>query len=574
MNTDRENSSNTIKSKKISLINLGLALAVVLITWGIVALGFDFFYDLNDDVLIKDILSGAYTGTPSGYNNQMMYPISVLIAVMYRLIPSVPWYGIMLMTGLAISVIIIVYRLLYYSENTWIKLAISVFAVVLILGIYLDELTNMTYTVVSAMLATAACVWVLTDSSLVLSENIVPIVLCIISFNIRSEMFLLMCPYIAATALIKVIFNLCNNGRNNTKQSFCLKTINIISNNAKDTLKPLIKIAIVILIGIAFTFIIDTIAYNGSEWREYRRLFNARTDVYDFTGIPEYDTNQDFYESEGITREQWQLIIDYNYALDESITTDTLESIASYVRGGEAKDADGNPYTRGNVGIKTATGQYLMSLVDFKADSMYMPLRLIVTLLFVAHVILSILTKSVDTLVGLAILLMCRSVPWVYFYHSGRPVDRLSHPMLLIEAVILFTMLCNARIGQLDKGLVYLTCILISVLCVVNLRAEWGGVRRQMRERTETNASYEKLCEYTSSHEGYYLVDVYSTVDFTEKVFAPQADKSNQQLAGGWMAGSPLDDKKERDYENAYPDATRMFAVYDRNRWNYSEIAR
>ena len=59
MNTDRENSSNTIKSKKISLINLGLALAVVLITWGIVALGFDFFYDLNDDVLIKDILSGA-----------------------------------------------------------------------------------------------------------------------------------------------------------------------------------------------------------------------------------------------------------------------------------------------------------------------------------------------------------------------------------------------------------------------------------------------------------------------------------------------------------------------------------
>ena len=142
MNTDRENSSNTIKSKKISLINLGLALAVVLITWGIVALGFDFFYDLNDDVLIKDILSGAYTGTPSGYNNQMMYPISVLIAVMYRLIPSVPWYGVMLMTGLAISVIIIVYRLLYYSKNTWIKLAISVFAVALILGIYLDELTN------------------------------------------------------------------------------------------------------------------------------------------------------------------------------------------------------------------------------------------------------------------------------------------------------------------------------------------------------------------------------------------------------------------------------------------------
>ena len=574
MNTDRENSSNTIKSKKISLINLGLALAVVLITWGIVALGFDFFYDLNDDVLIKDILSGAYTGTPSGYNNQMMYPISVLIAVMYRMIPSVPWYGVMLMTGLAISVIIIVYRLLYYSENTWIKLAISVFAVVLVLGIYLDELTNMTYTVVSAMLATAACVWVLTDSSLVLSENIVPIVLCIISFNIRSEMFLLMCPYIAATTLIKVIFNLCNNGRNNTKQSFYLKTVNIISNNVKDTLQPLIKIAIVILIGIAFTFIIDTIAYSGSDWREYRRLFDARTDVYDFTGIPEYDTNGDFYESAGIKREQWELIVDYNYALDDSITSDTLEEIASYVRSGEAKDANGNPYTRANVGIRTAAGQYVRSLVDFTEDAMYMPLRLIVTLLFIALVILSILSRRGDTLVGVAVFLVCRSVPWIYYYHSGRPVERLSHPMLFIEVAILLTMLCKARIGQLDRGLMYLTCILILVLCVVNLKTEWGDMARQMREREEINLSYEKLCEHTSTTEGYYLVDVYSTVDYTEKVFAPQADKSNQQLAGGWMAGSPLDDKKERDYENAYPDSSYFFAVYDRNRWNYSEIAR
>ncbi len=546
---DKTNKSEYIN--RTSLVNILLALCIALITWGIVAVGFDFFYDLNDDVLIKDILSGAYTGTPSGYNNQMMYPISVLIAGLYRLIPSVPWYGIMLMGGLAASVTIIAYRLLCYTLNIWIKLAMSVFAIVFILGVYLDEITNMTYTVVSAMLVTAACVWVLTDNNLRLRDNIVPIVLCIISFNIRSEMFLLMCPYMAAAALIKFIFDL-----------------------SKKALRNLSEIAAVILVGVVFTFLIDTIAYSGSEWREYRRLFDARTEVYDFTGIPEYDTNEDFYESEGITREQWQLLVDYNYALVDNISADTLETIASFVRSGEAKDANGDPYTRANVGIKTAIGQYIRSIVDFTADPMYMPLRLIVTLLFIALVILSILSRRVDTLAGLAVVFLCRSVPWIYFYYSGRPVERLSHPMFFIEAAILLTMLCQTKIGRLDKGLVYLTLILILVLCVVNLKTEWGDTARQMREREEVNASYEKLCEHTMTTEGYYLIDVYSTVDFTEKVFAPQADKSNQMLAGGWMAGSPLDAKKEKDYELAHPDVARVFVVYDRNRWNYSEIAR
>lgn len=545
---DKTNKSEYIN--RTSLVNILLALCIAVITWGIVAVGFDFFYDLNDDVLIKDIMSGAYTGTPSGYNNQMMYPISVLIAGLYRLIPSVPWYGIILMGGLATCVSIIVYRLLCYTINIWIKLAMSVFAIVFILGVYLDEITNITYTVVSAMLATAACVWILTDNNLRLRDNIVPIVLCIISFNIRSEMFLLMCPYMTAVVLIKFIFDL-----------------------SKKALRNLSEIAVVILVGVVFTFLIDTIAYSGSEWREYRRLFDARTEVYDFTGIPEYDTNEDFYESEGITREQWQLLVDYNYALDDNISADTLEKIASYVRSGEAKDANGNPYTRANVGIKTAIGQYIRSIVDFTADPMYMPLRLIVTLLFIALIILSVLSRRGDTLVGLAVVFLCRSVPWLYFYYSGRPVERLSHPMFFIEAAILLTMMCQTKISRLDKGLVYLTLILILVLCVVNLKTEWSETARQMREREEVNASYEKLCEHTMTTEGYYLIDVYSTVDFTEKVFAPQADKSNQMLAGGWMAGSPLDAKKEKDYELAHPDVARVFVVYDRNRWNYSEIA-
>ncbi len=57
---------------------------------------FDFYYDLNDDTMIKDIVSGAYTGQPSGYCIQMLYPLAWCIALCYRAIPTVPWYGLFL----------------------------------------------------------------------------------------------------------------------------------------------------------------------------------------------------------------------------------------------------------------------------------------------------------------------------------------------------------------------------------------------------------------------------------------------------------------------------------------------
>ena len=47
-------------------------------------LRFDFYYDLNDDVLIKDILSGVYTGTPEGHTMQLLYPLGLLLSLLYR----------------------------------------------------------------------------------------------------------------------------------------------------------------------------------------------------------------------------------------------------------------------------------------------------------------------------------------------------------------------------------------------------------------------------------------------------------------------------------------------------------
>uniref|UniRef100_UPI003AB162D5 hypothetical protein n=1 Tax=Gallintestinimicrobium sp. TaxID=2981655 RepID=UPI003AB162D5 len=76
--------------------NCILSLAMALILAGILAARFDFYYDLNDDVLIKDILSGVYSGTPDGHTMQLLYPLGVLLALLYRGL-SIPVFGAFLL---------------------------------------------------------------------------------------------------------------------------------------------------------------------------------------------------------------------------------------------------------------------------------------------------------------------------------------------------------------------------------------------------------------------------------------------------------------------------------------------
>ena len=74
----------------------GFAVVCMIGLWIVLAVCFDFYYDLNDDSAMKDILSGTYTGVPDGHNIQMLYPLGWGIAFLYRICPVIPWYGIFL----------------------------------------------------------------------------------------------------------------------------------------------------------------------------------------------------------------------------------------------------------------------------------------------------------------------------------------------------------------------------------------------------------------------------------------------------------------------------------------------
>ena len=78
---------------------------------------FDFYFDINDDLVIRDILSGRYTGTPDGHTNQLLYPLGAFLAFCYKIFPASPVYSIFLMTALSVSLWMIVYKSLNFFQD-------------------------------------------------------------------------------------------------------------------------------------------------------------------------------------------------------------------------------------------------------------------------------------------------------------------------------------------------------------------------------------------------------------------------------------------------------------------------
>lgn len=78
------------------------------------------------------------------------------------------------------------------------------------------------------------------------------------------------------------------------------------------------------------------VAYRGEEWKEFRRFFDARTTLYDYTGVPLFEMNETFYETNNIGEIQYKLLDNYNYGLDAGIDAAMMENVAEYAEGIQA----------------------------------------------------------------------------------------------------------------------------------------------------------------------------------------------------------------------------------------------
>ena len=82
--------------KNTVFISIGIVLAIVLIFYINIVRKYGIIYQMNDDIVLRAISSGKYTGEPSFYMIFSGFPYSTLLVLLYRITNKIDWYGIVM----------------------------------------------------------------------------------------------------------------------------------------------------------------------------------------------------------------------------------------------------------------------------------------------------------------------------------------------------------------------------------------------------------------------------------------------------------------------------------------------
>ena len=155
----------------------------------------------------------------------------------------------------------------------------------------------------------------------------------------------------------------------------------------------------------------------------------------------------------------------------------------------------------------------------------------------------------------MALLLVIRSILWIYLFMVDRVLDRVTCPLLVAELMVLLGWIIqeSIRVKPIAKNFVYvklqaigtysLLAICAFLACVMNAQK----LQSEYEARERINSRWESLLAYCAEHEdAYYAVDVYSStsyegISYSEKI-CKNVDNSyrNFDICGGWLSKSPL----------------------------------
>ncbi len=583
------------RSIKYNIIPAIIVLAAIMILAGAL---FDYYFEFNDDVLMKDILSGAYTGRPEALNIQMLSPLSVVLSRLYRVTGAVSWYGLFLLICQYLALGVIIARALSMTDSVPGRIIMGVTGFLVSTGFLLSHLVLVQYTITVAIMAAGAGFLVYTtptglDNRSFFSKMIIPVILIVLGFNLRSEMMLLMMPFLffSACSLIHRDYMAVGYDRavkidhDNPKEGDGQGNAST-QKEASGLIARYVIVAVVSGALLLLSYGIDKISYSSSEWKMFRAEFDSRTQLYDYQYIPDYEEAQEFYDSEIITPVQVELLQKYDYGIDSRIDGNMMESIARYAKAARGESVGGRlveslkeyiyrcSHLKG--GVYSALILFLYVMTGFAIMHNRPGRGNILGTGSGIHLSGDSQTSgngSIQRRIVLFILRICglfamRSICWLYIIYGRRLPDRITHSLYIIETVMLLAMILSEYAGTL-RGKRYLkmvTAIVLIVSGIVMLPVNIKSLRTHIDSQEKINAYARSIDEYCALYpENFYWEDVYSTIidgeTFNEKMFGNTGragsdhgqygnneDGSlkisgaykNYDLIGGWCMNSPL----------------------------------
>lgn len=518
------------------------------IVCNIVVIGylFDYYYDLNDDVMMKDIMAGVYTGTPEAHNMQTLYVLGALLSFCYKLYRKAPWYGLFLCLCQFGSLYLVGVRLLKLCKRLFWKGAWLLMLTLFIWSVLLNHMAAVQYTITSGMMTAAAIfLFITTDKGLTVKafwcRNIPSVLLVILAFQLRTEMLLLLFPMVALAGLFYWIED-----DRFWRRENCLKYGLVLGT---------------IVLGMACSYVIDLAAYSSPDWKSFRNFFDYRTQVYDYhLDIITDGTHAKQLTDSGFSESQQKLLANYNFGLDESIDEHAMKDLVDYVDAYAAQSTD----VRALVSKKI--GQYRYRVMHLQDK----PYSILILLGYCMVLGIGLYTAAVYRgrgrfrfLAEAFLLAVVRTALWLFIMMRGRDPARIIHPLYLAEFSVLMGMVFlwfgGVRYGDIpfmqagsekhganrEKA----ACIMAAAGALAMMGMLPGSIKNtqlDILQRHQANSNAQAIAEYCRVHaDSFYFEDVYSTVFFSQKMFG-NVDNSitNYDIMGGWICKSPLYEQK------------------------------
>lgn len=298
------------------ILPLCLAAAIPVLYYWIATRFISQVYAIVDDVMIRNIASGATSGAPDGHLVYMKFALGAVLAFLYQHLPGIDWYGCVMIGFVLLAFGAVLYRGLAAKKGPGWKLVYVLFCVGIFTCVGLYQMTCFQYTVVASIVGAAAVFFYYTGnakekSSRKIAEDGFTLFLLLAVYCIRSDVFLMTCPVFLLLFFYKQLSgaSMKSWGRKVKKEGMFLL---------------LLAAGIFLLAGI------ERLAYRSPAWKEYLSYNQARTQIIDYYGVPEYEGNEDFYESLSMSENDVRNLHRYTLYYIDDLQGEKMEQIAAY----------------------------------------------------------------------------------------------------------------------------------------------------------------------------------------------------------------------------------------------------
>ena len=390
------------RTPKGAALNALIALILTSLFFVGIHLLYTFTYGVVDDPFIATVLNGAYTGTPDAHVVYIKYPLAWILTMLFTWFPQVNWHFLLLVSCFQICCFVVCFRICSNVNKIRNKLFLSILFLLLFWLTMGEMVLTVHYSMCAAVLSATGIFYFGTiprgASRKNLALNFLAVLLMLwTAYAIRARTLFMLLP-LAGGVFIYLLFR--------EKPVF-----------RKKNLIRWLFCPVVLFIGLGGLELMHNANYKSELWQEFLTFNDARTTLYDFYGLPEYEKNKEFYEQLNISKARDYVTLEkYYLELRDGMDPDALPQIADY-RVKESKET-------------LPTGKRIIESIKALPLNLvkktYAPVNWIVAACFLILLLASILLKKWRALAALILCFVGSLIPWLWMIYVGKPTPRVT----------------------------------------------------------------------------------------------------------------------------------------------------